>query len=232
MTDDHLIREVEEEIRREQLKKLWDRYGIIVIAVAVLVVAGTAGYRGWEVWQDRRSAAAGDTFMAAIDAANDDRLEEAGSLLDEVEAAGVGTYDVLARMREAGLDAEAGDIEAAVAGYEAVAADGSADRALRDVATLRAAYLLVDTASYDDIRGRVESYTAPDNAWRHFAREILGLAAYRDGNLGTARDWFQALSGDPQVPANARARAEVMLALLGAPDTAAAPAAAASTETN
>jgi len=34
-----IFQEVDEEVRRERLKKLWDKYSIVIIALAILVVA-------------------------------------------------------------------------------------------------------------------------------------------------------------------------------------------------
>ena len=44
---EQFIREVDEELRRAQLKAIWDRFAPLIIGVCVLVVAVTAGYRGW-----------------------------------------------------------------------------------------------------------------------------------------------------------------------------------------
>lgn len=233
---DQLIREVEEEVRREQLQKLWDRYGIYVIGIAVLVVASVAGYRGWEAWQASRSASAGDSYLSAINAATDGETDEAAALLSEVEATGVGSYPSLARLRAAGLLAEDGRTEEAVAAFEAVAADGGVDKTLRDIATLRSAFLLVDSAGYDEIKSRVEPHAGPEQAFRNFAREILGLSAYKSGDEAAAGTWFEAIAADPQAPRNTRARADLMLALMGrSPETSSdddGADAAVATETN
>ena len=224
MSDDHLAREIDEELRREQLKKLWDRYGLVLIAAAVLIVGGTAGYRGYEAWQVSRSAEVGDRYLEAVTAANEERFAEAETVLGELSRSGVGDYAVLARMRVAALAAENGQREAALAGFEAVAEDRGADRVLRDLARLRAAHLLIETAGYDEIKERAESLATADGTWRHFAREILGLSAYRAGDSDAARVWFQALTADRAAPQNARARAELVLSVIGTgPDTPPAP---------
>ena len=61
-----IFREVDEDIRNERFKRLWDRFGPYVIGVAVLIVVVTAGYRGWQYWQNSQAAATGDRFVAAI----------------------------------------------------------------------------------------------------------------------------------------------------------------------
>src|SRR6476620_8362432 len=85
-----IFREVDEDIRREQYKKLWDRFGIYVIGLAVLIVVLTAGYRGWVYWQDRQAQAAGDRFLAALQLATDGKHTEAEAALATIAADGTG----------------------------------------------------------------------------------------------------------------------------------------------
>ena len=72
-----IFHEVDEELRRERLGKLWDRYGIFVIGAAVAIVLATAGHRGWQYWQTTRAAASGDKFVAAVDLADTGQVSDA-----------------------------------------------------------------------------------------------------------------------------------------------------------
>jgi hypothetical protein len=67
MSDDSFVREVNDELRQDQLKGLWNRFGNVIIAIAVLIVLGTAGYRGWEYWRTQQAAKSGDAFLSAIE---------------------------------------------------------------------------------------------------------------------------------------------------------------------
>ena len=67
MTDrDTFLREVDEAVRHDQYKQLWDRYGVYALGVAVLVVVGVAGYKGWNYWQEKRAQDAGSQFSASF----------------------------------------------------------------------------------------------------------------------------------------------------------------------
>src|SRR5262249_60535309 len=94
MTD--IFREVDEDLRREQLKKLWDRYGSYVLGVAILIVIATAGYRFWQYWQDSQAQASGDRFVAALKLADTGKHSDAISALTDLSRNGSGDYPVLA----------------------------------------------------------------------------------------------------------------------------------------
>jgi hypothetical protein len=221
-----IFREVDEDLRREQVKKLWDRFAPYIIGLAVLIVAGTAGYRGWEFWQQRQAQATGDRFLAALDSSTAGAHDEAIAALQGIAADGSGGYPVLARFRMATEKAEAGDVAGAVTEFDTIAA-GTASDEIKALARLRAALLLVDSASADDIQARIGDLAATGNIWRHTAREILGLAAFRAGDYSAARKQFEDISVDQETPQDLRQRAQLMLTLIAArigPE-AAAPAA-------
>jgi hypothetical protein len=144
MSDDSFIREVNEEYRSDQAKALWERYGIVVAGLALLIVLGTAGYVGYQYWDESRANASGDKFLAALQLANDGKSDEAITAFDQLEKDGYGAYPVLARMRAATVKANKGDFDGAVKDFDAVAADTAIPSALRDMARLRAGLLLVD----------------------------------------------------------------------------------------
>jgi hypothetical protein len=122
---------------------------------------------------------------------------------------------VLARLREAAELART-DRKAAVKAYDEIAADRSAGQVIQDLAALRAGYLLVDASTYGDMRARLEPLTAAERPFRHSARELLALSAWKQGDMGAARQWTDMIIGDPQTPQAARSRAVVLSELIAA----------------
>ncbi len=214
MSDDSFIREVDDELRQDRAKDLWQRYGIWVIAAAIAIVAGTAGIRGYQYWVDTKASASGDAFLQAMTLANDGKADEALAALAELEKSGYGSYPVLARMRAATVQAERGEFATAIEDFDAVAADSSIPVAIRDMARLRAALLLVDHGSREDVSTRVETLTSDTNPLRHSAREALGLAGWKAGNSDDALKLFEQIFADSSAPRNARQRAELMVELI------------------
>ena len=222
-----IFREVDEDIRREQAKRLWDRFAPYVIGAAVLIVAATAGYRGWEYFQERQAQATGDRFLEAIQLSTDGKRDQAIVALEGIAKDGSGGYPVLARFRLAAEKAQTGDKAGAAAEFDAIAATSGLATEVKNLARLRAALLLVDTATVADLETRVGDLAATGNSWRHAAREVLGLAAWRAGDYATARKYFNDINNDQDSASDLRQRAQLMLALISAklgPEAAPAPA--------
>jgi hypothetical protein len=223
------IREVDEELRRAQLKSLWDRFAPLIIGVCLLVVAITAGYRGWVWWEARQAAQAGDRYLAAVQALEGENSAEGEAALAAIAGEGQGAYPALAQLRLAGHQAASGDTAAALTGFDAVSTDTATPRTLRDFARIRAALLALDTGDLAGARERAQPLDAPGNPWRHAAREVLGTAAYASGDLQSARDFFTAIQQDAETPSDIWVRSGMMVSLidgqLAAPATEATPGA-------
>jgi hypothetical protein len=209
--DDSFIREVNEELRSDQMKGAWRRFGRYLITIAVLIVLGTVGYKVYQYWDDNQSSGTGDQFIAAMKLADANKNDEAIAALDKLEKEGHGAYPVLARLRAATVLSQKGDTAGAVAALDVIGKDATAPEAIRDAAKMRAGWLLIETGTYEQVSAHVEEMAVPTNAFRHSAREALGLAAYKAGKMTQARQWFQAIADDAQSPRNVANRAQMML---------------------
>ena len=207
-----IFREVDEEVRREQLRRIWERYGFLIIAGAVLIVALVGGWRAYEFWETKKAAEAGTRFEAAIQLSEQGKTQEAEAAFAKLAAEGTGTYRGLAKLREAAELAKR-DPKAAVAIYDSLASDGSLPPALRELATLRAGFLLVDEAPYEDLRKRLEPLTGANSGFRHSARMLLALSAWRNNAVAAARRWAEMILGDGEAPSSTRAQAEMLQTL-------------------
>ncbi|WP_128291448.1 tetratricopeptide repeat protein [Afifella aestuarii] len=211
-TSDHFIREVDEELRREQLKTLWERFGFVIIGVCILIVAITAGYRGYVWWQSKKAAEEGDRYLTALEAIDAGNEAEGRETLAALAKDG-GGYGMLARLRNAEIVAKT-DETAAIAAYDEVANDGGVAPVMRDLARVRAGLLALDAGDLDGAESRVSSLDEAGNAWRHTAREILGMVAYQRDALEKARDYFVAIDQDVQAPQGVRNRAGLMISVI------------------
>lgn len=211
-----IFNEVDEEVRRERLKRLWDRYSIVIVAVAILVVAGIGGWRAYEYYVAQKAAVAGAAFEDAVTLSEQGKHAEAEKAFAKVVAEAPKGYAVLARLRAASELAQAnpGQPAEAVKAYDAIAADGALGAIWQDLAILRGGMLLADSASFADLRGRLEPAAAPGRPYRHSARELLALAAWRANNVADAKRYIDMITADGETPPGARQRIDVLSALI------------------
>src|SRR5262245_9989878 len=209
-----IFQEVDEAVRREQLQKLWKRYGNFVIAAAVLVVLAVRAWRGYRWWEAKQAAQAGAAFDAASELAEQGKSAEAEAAFARLASEGTAAYRVLARLREAATLADR-DPKAAVALYDAIASDSTVPRVFQELAGIRAGLLLVDSAPLSEITRRLEPLAQPDGTFRHSAREILAMAAFKAGDKVAEKKWFDMIAGDADTPQSLRGRIDVLMTLSG-----------------
>lgn len=208
-----LFDEVDEEVRRDQLKRLWDRYSLYIVAGALLIIAGVGGWRGYQYLESKKAAEAGAAFDKAVELSEQNKHTEAEAAFNDLAAKAPAGYRMLARMRAA-AEVASRDPKAAAKMYDDIAADSSIGAEQRDLARIRAAGLLVDTAGYPDMLQRLEPSTGPEATFRHTARELLALSAWRANDATAARKWLDLIANDGETPPSLRSRAEALQALL------------------
>ena len=210
-----IFHEVDEEVRRERLKKLWDRYSIYVIGGAALIVAVIGAWRGYEYSQAKQAAAAGAAFESALSLSEAGKHDEAEAAFTKIAGEAPAGYRMLARFRAAADLAQAKPPEA-VKTYDELAADTSLGTTLQDLAAVRAGMLVVDNAPLSEMQRRLDPASAPERSFRHTARELLALSAWRNHDFAAARRYIDMIATDAETPAGTRARAEVLSALIAA----------------
>jgi hypothetical protein len=208
-----IFTEVDEEVRREQLVKLWKQYGNYFVAAVCLVFAVVAAWRAYDYWQNRKAGEAGAAYEAAGRLADEGKHDEAETTFARIAADGTPGYRMLAQLREAS-EIAGRDAKAAVAAYDKIARETSGQPLFSELAAVRAGFLLVDTAKLDEMTQRLEPLAQPSGAFRHSARELLALSAWRNGDSAATRRWVDAAKNDPEAPAGVRSRMEVLASLL------------------
>jgi hypothetical protein len=215
MADEHdiLIKEVDDDLQRERLQKLWEQYSGYIVAVAAAIIIGVGGFKYMEHRRQTAAETAGAAYVSAVSQLRDNKRDDAQKAFDALSRGQPG-LGALAKLRMAAADREAGKIPAALTTYDTLAADRSIDPLLSDFARLQSAMLTIDTANWTDMQNRLTPLNTDTNAWRHAARELLGLAAQKAGQVNEARTYFGQLIGDSTTPAAIGERAKMVMAIL------------------
>ena len=206
-----IFREVDEDVRRDKAEEFWKKHQIHILIVALVIVLAAGGYRFWQNQRLAAAQAAGAQFEQALEQDHNGKGGEASAALAKIAAEAPGGYKTLARLAQAAVLSKS-DSRAALAAYDALAQDASIGPLFQDAARLRAALLRMDQGDTANARAALEPLAAAGGAYRHTAREMLGVIALNAGDLEGAGKWLDMAVSDSEAPSGVRDNA---LALLG-----------------
>jgi hypothetical protein len=212
--DESFFREVDEDYRRDQTARFFKTYGVYLIAGAFAVLAIVGGYKYYQQRRASEAASGGDALLNALSLNDTGKQDDAERALATLAGTGPGAYRVLARLHAAAESVARKQFESALQDYRGVANDASAPAGLRDFAQIQLAALSVDKETYESLARSLGALRSGTSEWRFTAKEILGLAAYKEGKKAEAEQLYREIMSDGEAPAGMRQRAQVMLALL------------------
>jgi len=213
LSDETLFREVDEEVRRDELENIWNKYGSWFVALCLGVVVAVAGIKGWQYYQKTQAEAGGKAYFDAVEKLKTDKTADADKVFAKVIKTHAG-FASLARLQQAAAKVKSGKIADAVLDYDAIAADAAIDSPLRQLADIKAAYLLADTTGLEQLKKRLSPYSDAHSPWRNAAREILAIGAYRASDYPLAAQQLKDILADIQASPASRQRATMFLAVL------------------
>ena len=208
-----IFREIDEELRRDNLLQLWSRYGRYIVMVAAAAVLLAAGFVLWRNHELAERQAQSGRYAAAVGLARQNKDAEAAQVFGQIAREG-GGYGELAAFQQAALLAKTGDHKGAIAIYDRVAGDGDVGANFRNLARLLSAMQALPDADPKTVIGELAPLTAKDSPWRPTALELTAVADLKAGDRKAAADIYKGLADDPATPDALRARAAEMTAAL------------------
>ena len=209
-----IFKEVDEDLRRDNLAKLWKKYRFQIVGLAAAVVLAVAGVQGWQVYDLDQRGKLSDRYEAALELTQDGESTAAlDAMIDLSEASGDG-YAGLAAFEEARLRVESGDTAGAIALWDRIAGGSGLGPGFKEAATLFSVLHQIDNGNPAALRARLEPLAVDSQPFRSTARELLAVMALGDGDTASARELYTKISDDLEAPAGLRQRATQMLAAL------------------
>jgi hypothetical protein len=210
VSDSAAFHEVDEAVRKDELKEWWARYGTWIVAAAVAVVVAVAGLVGWRQYDTAQRAEASAVYSAALARISQDP-KAARAEFDQQAKSAPEPYRSLAALIAAQLNESQ---EAQVTALLAVAPTLSTPE-LTDLANVIAGYKSVDSSKAEEVIARLEPLAGPDRPFRLSVRELQALVSMHKGDIKRAREVWTEISKDPAVPQGAIQRVTAMLNLYG-----------------
>jgi hypothetical protein len=224
---DSFIQEVDEKVREDRMMAILKRYGPWaggLLAVSLICVFGWISFQDYQVSQSRKAA---ENFGAAVEQLQESDLDAASESFAQLANEGPQIYRSMAMMESAAILQVQGDLDGAIAAFDA-AAEASPDPIARDSARMRAAYIAAETQDFQALRARLAPLIDSDTPFSFLARELLGVEAWEAGDADLARETLQNLTLAFDAPESVRQRAQLVLSVVGpaedsAPETEATP---------
>jgi hypothetical protein len=208
-----IFREVDDDVRRDKAAEFWKKNQNYIIAVAALIVLATAGWRFYDYRRLQTAQAAGAQFEQALELDRTGKAKEAADAFAKIAAEGPNGYRLIARLSEAALQAKT-DPAGAIAAYDSLAQDAAIGPLFQETARLRAALLRFDAGQTDTAKAAFQALAVPTGAYRHTAREMLGVIALQAQDYEGAGKWLDMVIADPEAPRNVRQNVELLLGLV------------------
>ncbi len=208
-------REVDEELRKEQLGGLWKRYGALAVGGLVLLLAAIGGLIWWQNHRQAQAGERGETLIAAFEDVQARRLKEVPKQLDAVAAEGSSGYRAAALLTKADVAIQENDLKAAAQKFKTVADDGKVAEPYRQLALIRQTAVEFDTLPAAEVIRRLQPMAQAGNPWFGSAGEMVALAHLKQNQPARAAPIFAALAKDQNLPASIRSRALQMASALG-----------------
>lgn len=210
-TDEAFLREVDEELRRDQMVDVWSRYGRWIVGAIIAGLAVFAGILGWRYWSHSRAEGEAVTLQKAYDAIAANKPDASSAPLAELDGSGGPGYRAVARMIEGNRLLNAGKAKEAAAKFAAVAGDDAVGKPVRDLALIRQTTIEFDTLAPQTVVDRLQPLTAKGSAWLGSAGELVAIAYLKMGKPNEARELFKLVGEGEDVPDTIRQRAVQMV---------------------
>ena len=213
--NESFYREVDEELRREQMRTLWERYGKLAILALVLVLAAIAGVIWWRNQQEVRAGKQGQELITAFDEVASGKKSAATPRFDALAKSDSPGYRAAAVLTKADLAIEANNLDGAAALFQQIANDQSLDQNYRDLALVRLTHVQFDKLAPQAVIDRLKGLAVAGNPWFGSAGEMVAISYLKLNKPNEAAKIFAALAKDKKVPDSVRSRATQMAGSLG-----------------
>ncbi|VAV87040.1 Mlr7403 protein [hydrothermal vent metagenome] len=213
MSDESLFREIDEDVRRDKIQNIWKKYGSWILALSLGMVLAVGALKGWQYWQKQQAESGGASYFAAVKLAEEGKTTEAEKAFAALKANHAG-FAIFGKFKQAAAMAKAGRTSGAISAYDEIASDSDVQPELKNLARIKAAYLLADTASVKELQERVAGFDNNNSPWRSSARELIAFSAYRAGDYALADRKLTQILADLQSTAGAKQRARIFLSVL------------------
>ncbi len=212
--EDALLREVVEDVKNDQFRQMWDKYGLFIIIAVAVILTATVSFEGIRNWQMKKNQELSNAYAVALSLQNQGRFDESLQIYNELAENASGIYADIAKMQIANVFIEQNKTDDAMAILQNLISDTATLPEMRDIAALKlASYKLDNNAPADEIAALLTPLTLGDNP-SNIAKELLAMLYIRENDMAKAKEMYESIASSENAPDNMKARALDMANLL------------------
>ncbi len=212
--DDAFLREIREDIKNENLKQLWDRYGVYIIAAVAFILTITVSFETLKAWKHKSDQQWSNNFAYAVSLQNQGLYDKSLNVLDGIIENDHDIYADVAKLQVVNVLFDQEKTNEAIAELETLIKDNSLNKKMHDVALIKLASYKVDTASKTDLGELLNPLIQEDGSWAAIAKEMMAMVAVRDGNLAEANEIYTEILTMPNLDEGTVLRIKDMLSII------------------
>lgn len=207
--ESEILREVEEDLRQEELKKLWKKISPFFTTAVVAALIGTGGYEYRQHLIRQQSALESEQLQDALADIENGKTDTALTALKSLRDSSSLGYKWLAALQYADVLAAENRPDEAVKALDYIAKDKTAPQSLRSLATLNGVSLSIDAGKpdYAALKSKLAPMIEANNVWTADALELDALIALRQGDAACAKEDYVRITALPKVSDLKRMRA-------------------------
>ena len=208
MMSEPLEREIDEELRKKQLKSIWDRFGIYLIGLVIVVILSVGGYEAVGYINKINSEKTSDQFEYALELVRDNEEVMAKNIFIEISGASTG-YGGLSLFNLSNLSYNNGNYDEALMYLKKASQNEEISKKIRDFAILRSGFIMLEKNRIEEIEETLGVLLNDGAAFSFHAKEIIALAYHRDGRYKKSSEIFKEISNDASAPSTISVRAKI-----------------------
>lgn len=212
--EDAFIREIDEDLKNEKLKKIWDKYGLFIILSVIILVSAAVSIETFKSWNEKRNQEFSNAYAYALNLQNQGRYVEALDILSNMEKSKRGVYSDIAQIQMANIKLEQGKTEEAIAILDNAAKNDDFNPQIREIATIKLVSYKLDYAPTEELQNMLQPFVETQGTWTNVAKELLAMLAIREGDFAKSRELYQQISVAENTPEALKTRALDMLNVL------------------
>lgn len=206
---DAFIQEVDEDVKNDNLKELWNKYGLLIVAFVVLAVSAAISFDKIQAWKMLRNQNRTQEYMAAAQLQADSN--ETIAALQKISTDNQGIFSDFAKLQIANVLLVENKQEEAFAALEKLQEDKQVNEEVRNIALIKLATYKVDSLGYDEFAKLVQPLIEAENSWTPAAQDLLAMSAIRNGNVEDAKEIYGKILKIKDLPDGFRNRIQDML---------------------